>query len=67
MAVKLVTSAQRWIGLSTDTKPIATAALTGAGFYETNTGQDFICNGSEWVEDITLIYALAQALKEGGK
>ena len=63
MAVKLVTSAQRWIGLSTDTKPTATAALTGATFYETNTGQEFVCDGLNWIEDIRLIFALIQALK----
>lgn len=60
MAVKLVANVQRWIGLSTDTKP--TPDFVGSTFYETNTGQGFIHNGSEWVEDIRLIYALTQAL-----
>lgn len=60
MAVKLITSTQRWIGLSTDTKP--TPDNVGSRFYETNTGQEWVWNGSEWVEDIGLIYALTQAL-----
>ena len=64
MAVKLVTGHQKWIGLSTDTKPID--GPVGSEFYELNTGQGFIWNGSIWVEDIRLIYALTQALKEGG-
>ena len=62
MAVKLVTSIQKWIGLSTDTKP--TPDKIGSTFFETNTGQEFIWNGSNWIEDITLIYALTQASKE---
>lgn len=67
MAIKFVTSSKRWIGLSTDTKPTPASDEVGSTFFETNTGQGFIWNGSNWIEDITLIYALAQALKEGGK
>lgn len=62
MSVKLVTGCQKWIGLSTDTKP--TPDMVGSTFYETNTGEGFLWNGSEWVEDIRLIYALTQALAE---
>jgi len=60
MAVNLVTIIQRWIGLSIDTKP--TEAPVGSTFFETNTGQGWIWDGSNWVEDLTLIYALTQAL-----
>lgn len=60
MTVKLITSTQQWIGLSTDTKP--TPDKPGSKFYEANTGQEWVWNGSEWVEDIRLIYALTQAL-----
>ena len=60
MTVYLVTTIQRWQGLSTDTKP--TEAPVGSTFWETNTGQGFIWDGSNWVEDITLIHALTEAL-----
>ncbi len=64
MTVGLVTTIQRWVGLSTDTKPTPTAQQAGSTFYETNTGEAFIWNGAEWVEDIRLIYALTRALGE---
>ncbi|MDD5053622.1 MAG: hypothetical protein PHO27_12880 [Sulfuricurvum sp.] len=36
-----------WIGLSTDTKPSGTV---GDEFYETDTGQTYICNSKElWI------------------
>jgi len=35
-----------YIGVSTDTKPIAT---TGSTFYETDTKLGYIWNGSAWV------------------
>jgi len=62
MAVKMVTTIQRWIGLSTDDKP--TPDLVGSTFYETNTGQAWVWNGSNWVEDIALTVALIAALRE---
>ena len=62
MTVRLVTTIQRWIGESGDTKP--TEAPVGSTFYELDTGQGFIWNSSEWVEDLTLIYAMTQALAE---
>lgn len=64
MAVELVMTIKRWIGLSADTKPTPTAQQAGSTFYETNTGVRFIWNATEWVEDISLIYALTQALGE---
>ncbi len=62
MTVSLVTTIQRWIGLSTDTKP-TTNVKVGSTFYETNTGQGFMWDGDAWVEDLTLIYAFSEALK----
>ena len=59
MTVKFVTSIQNWIGLDSDTKP--TSPPAGSTFYETNTGQGWIYNGSNWVEDLRLIRALAEA------
>jgi len=60
MSVELVSTIQRWIGLSTDTKP-ASPDRVGSTFYELNTGQGWIWDGSNWVEDIRLIYALTVA------
>lgn len=62
MTVSLVTTIQRWIGLSTDTKP--TSAPEGSTFFETNTGQGWVWDESNWVEDISMINAFSQALKE---
>ena len=62
MTVKFVTKVQRWMGLDSDTKP--TSPPVGSTFYETNTGQDFIYNGSNWVEDLRLMKAVQQALGE---
>ena len=57
MTVQLVTNIQRYIGLSNDTKP--TTPPVGSTFYELNTGQGFVWDGSNWIEDIRLIYALS--------
>ena len=37
-------------GLSTDTKPTASTTTIGAHAVETNTGADYINNGTAWVE-----------------
>lgn len=47
MTVKMLDNIHNYIGLSTDTKP--TSPLTGSTFKETDTGQEFIYNGSAWV------------------
>ena len=60
MTVVLVTTIQRWIGLSTDTKP--TPDREGSTYYETNTGKGWIWDGDIWVEDLSMIYAVNQAL-----
>ncbi len=65
MAVNLITLEQKWIGLSTDQKPMN--AQIGAKFTETNTGKKFIWDGSNWVEDLTMIWAINTALREGGR
>ena len=48
MAVLLQTLAADYTGLSSDTKPAT--PVTGATFYETDTGLTFIYSGSAWVE-----------------
>lgn len=50
-----------WYLLSSDTKPIT--SLVGSKCVETNTGKVFVWNGFNWVEDLTMIYALSEALK----
>ena len=62
MTVTLIETKQDRIGLSSDDKPTLTPKDAGATFYELNTGQAFIWSGTEWVEDLRLIYALTQAL-----
>jgi hypothetical protein len=54
-------STKKWYGLSTDVKP--TTQLVGSVFHETNTGLVWIWNGFNWVEDLTMIYALSQVLE----
>lgn len=46
MAIVLIAAAQRYIGLSSDTKPAD--ARAGASFYETDTLATFVFNGSAW-------------------
>jgi len=62
MTIRAISSYKRFIGLSTDTKP--SGISPGSEFFEVNTGQKWIFDGNNWVEDISLIYALSQALKE---
>ena len=47
MAVQFVTTIQRYIGLSTDTKP--TAPPVGSPFVETDTGFTYTYNGYAWL------------------
>ncbi|MEN6305789.1 MAG: hypothetical protein ABFD96_23895 [Armatimonadia bacterium] len=51
----------KFIGLSSDTKPTDVAA--GATFQELNTGLCWIFDGSDWVEDLSMIYAVNQGMK----
>ena len=46
MTVALSTDIQRWLGLSSDTKP--TAAPPGSTFYETDSGATYIWDGAAW-------------------
>lgn len=50
-----------YIGLSSETKP-TTDIVPGTKYIESNTGQKWIYDGSNWVEDLTLIYALSQVI-----
>ncbi len=46
MTVALIAAAQRYVGLSTDTKPLSPS--TGAVFYETDAGARYAWDGSAW-------------------
>lgn len=48
MVKRIGNLSNRWIGLSTDTKP-TTEIPTGATFFEVNTGFMYIYNGYAWV------------------
>ena len=51
----LIGEIQTWIGLSTDTKPVATTAnpiYPGSTFYETNTKAWYVYDGSAWVTEV---------------
>ena len=49
MAVTLAATGQAYQGLSSDTKP---AAAPGSTFYETDTGAEFIRDGSTWRQQV---------------
>lgn len=53
MTVQKVSTIQKWQGLSGDTKP--TSAPVGSMFYETDTGKEFVWNGS-WVQYAATLY-----------
>ena len=48
MAVQMMSTIQRWEGLSTDAKPAA-PTFVGSTFYETDTGRTYLWNGVAWV------------------
>jgi len=56
MAVSLITTIQRFQGLSTDTKP--TAPPEGSTFHAVDTGEQYIYYDGTWEQDLRLIYAL---------
>ena len=65
MTVMKISTSERYIGESTDTKPtMSTDKFLSAGweFLELDTGQNFIFDGVNWREDIRLIKALTDVL-----
>ena len=52
MAVKLITTIQRWNGSSADDKPIENVK-EGSTFNEIETGKQFVWLNSQWVEDLS--------------
>ena len=67
MTVKLITTIQRWEGLSSDTKP-SSDVREGSTFHEIDTGKKFIYQVDDWVRDnsgpvSTLDFMGAEAVK----
>jgi hypothetical protein len=68
MAFIRIVETQQWIGPSLDasgnpvTKPAG--ATPGSKVTESDTGKQWIYDGTNWVEDLTLIYALSRILEE---
>ena len=52
MAVKKIATIQRWLGLSTDTKP--TVGAVGSTYFETDTGIMYIYNNYAWIPSSVL-------------
>ena len=52
MAVKLITTIQRWNGSSADNKPNENVK-EGSTFAEIDTGKQFVWFNKQWVEDLS--------------
>ena len=67
MALKQVTTDQRWLCNSSDTKPTLTTHPyldVGAECLYKDTGDNWIWDGTDWVEDLKLFKAMVDALAE---
>lgn len=60
MAITLITTIERYQALSTDDKP--TGCSPGSTLSEIDTGEKFIFDGTNWIEDVSTIYAINQAI-----
>ncbi len=60
MTVKLISTIQRFIGLSTDAKP--DNAPEGSTFAETDTGRDWVFNDG-WIEDLATNLSAGRAIR----
>ena len=49
MTVKLVTTIHNYVGESGDTKPTDATVPIGSEFYETDTKDTYVWDGSNWV------------------
>ena len=63
MAVILMTNSKEFMGLSTDEKPTGEKIYPGSTFHEYNTGETFIFDGTNWVQDLRLIYAVSVGIR----
>ena len=58
MTVSLIHAIQNFIGLASDDKPENPPA--GSTFHESNTGEIYIYDGADWVQDLRMINAVSQ-------
>ncbi len=58
---ELITAHKSYIGKSTDEK--AANPPAGSTFHEWNTGEQYVFNGDNWVDDLRFIYAISQGLR----
>lgn len=61
MTIRRIMEDCSFIGLSTDSKP--QGAPVGAKLDLLDTGESLIFDGERWVADLSMIYALSQAIK----
>lgn len=61
MACLRIIEVAHFQGVSSDVKP--EGAVNGSTFHIVDTGEKYICHDGQWVEDLSLIYALTQASK----
>uniref|UniRef100_A0A6M3JUV9 Uncharacterized protein n=1 Tax=viral metagenome TaxID=1070528 RepID=A0A6M3JUV9_9ZZZZ len=52
MAVRLITTIQRWNGTAADNKPVENVK-EGSTFSELDTGRQFVWINKEWIEDLS--------------
>ena len=67
MALKQVTTEQRWLCDLGDTKPtVATHPFldVGAECYEKDSGDNYSWDGEDWIPDLKLFKAMVDALAE---
>jgi len=59
MAYKLMTTIQRWNGISSDAKP-SSGVSEGSTFHCIDTGEEFIYHNGMWEDDLRLRNALKE-------
>ncbi|TSA53811.1 MAG: hypothetical protein D4R45_05065 [Planctomycetaceae bacterium] len=61
MSVIQTFAIQTFIGEAADTKP--TGVPAGSTYHETDTGEQFIFDGTNWIDDLRMIFAVSQAIE----
>ena len=61
MAITLITNVTQRMCLSTDTKPTVDIPV-GSTIHEYDTGAQFIWDGTNWQDDLRLIWALKNGI-----
>lgn len=58
----LIKKIKHFMGLSTDAKPTSVDVYVGSTFHEYDTGEQFIFDGTNWQDDLRMIYAISQGM-----